>query len=443
MTDRAECGRSGRPLLSADDFSTLMTRLGPFETRPRLAVAVSGGSDSMALALLAAEWAKARGGEAVTLTVDHGLRAEAAAEAVRVSCWVSARGIRHVSLLWSGEKPGSGIQAAARDARYRLLGEYCQAEGILHLLLAHHREDQAETLLLRLGRGSGVDGLAAMAPIQPTRWGRLLRPLLDVPRQRLVATLIAAGQEWVEDPSNRDDAFARVRLRRLMPELAGEGLTPERLAATAARLGRVRAALEQMVAEAAARWIEPHPAGFALCRPEAFTHPPEEIGLRLLARLIMAVGGGAHTPRLERLERLYADLRAGLTGGRTLGGCRLVPAAGVVVVCREPAKVAAPVDLVPGETVWWDGRFLVEVAPDAPKGLRLGALGQRSLERAAGERLTKLPACVRPTLPALWDQDNVSAVPHLGYNRTLAEAALRRLDPAPAFCLTASGSRLV
>ncbi|RAU20486.1 tRNA lysidine(34) synthetase TilS [Paramagnetospirillum kuznetsovii] len=421
-----------------------MTGLGPFESRPRVVVAVSGGSDSMALALLAAHWARAQGGEAIAVTVDHGLRAESSAEAVRVACWMEARGIRHATLHWSGDKPATGIQAAARDARYGLLGAFCRSKGILHLLLAHHREDQAETLLLRLGRGSGVDGLSAMAPVHPTRWGRLLRPLLDIPRQRLIATLTASGQEWVEDLSNQDEAYARVRLRRLMPALAAEGLTAERLTATASRLGRVRAALEQATAEAAARWVEPHAAGFVRIRAEALAAMPEEIGLRLLARLIMAVGGGVHAPRLEALERLYFHLRAGMGEARTLGGCRLVPEVGEMIVCREPAKVAPAVDLVPGATVCWDGRFMAEVAQDAPAGLRLGALGGRRPrpERGASP-LIKLPACVRPTLPAIMNEDGVSAVPHLGYNHALAEAALRRLDVAPAFCLTASAQRLV
>jgi tRNA(Ile)-lysidine synthase len=433
--------------LSSDDFTTLMEPFGPFEAAPRLAVAVSGGADSLALAVLAAEWARARGGEVVALTVDHGLRPGSAAEAAQTREWLAALGISHHILRWTGPKPSADLQAQARDARYGLLGEFCQSAGILHLLLAHHREDQAETLLLRLGRGSGLDGLAAMAPERTTRWGRLVRPLLDIPRQRLRATLESRGQSWIEDPSNRNLDFARVRLRRLMPDLAAEGLDPTRLAATAKRLGRARAALETALAEAAARYVELASAGYAFCRAPVFFRLPEEIGLRLLARLILVVGGGVHGPRLERLERLYGQIRAGLATARTLGGCSVVPWEDGMIVCREPARMAPPVALLPGEAVLWDGRFLAELAPHGPSGLFLGGLGavgwRRLCRMSARDRLHSLPSCVRPTLPALFDEDGVSAVPHLGYNPNGVMAGLRRLDVAPGWTLTAIDPRLV
>ncbi|CAA7616244.1 tRNA lysidine(34) synthetase TilS [Magnetospirillum sp. SS-4] len=415
--------------LGSDEFAALMARLEPFGSPPRLAVAVSGGADSLALALLAAGWAVARGGEAVAVTVDHRLRPESGREAAMVGDWLGRRGISHVSLPWTGVKPAAGIQAAAREARYRLLGGFCADRSIRHLLLAHHREDQAETVLLRLGRGSGVDGLSAMAAERPTAWGRLVRPLLDVPRDRLRATLAAQGQDWVEDSSNANSAFARVRLRRLAPALAAEGLTAERLAATARRMGRARAALEQVTTEAAARLAGLHPAGFIRCDAAGLARLPDEIGLRLLSRLLRAVGGGDYPSRLERLERLHGDVATGLERPRTLAGCRVVPDGGDhILICREPARTAPPVAVIGGQTFVWDGRFRVEVAETPPPGLRLGALGSRRIAAVSG--VEWLPACVRPTLPALFDQDGVSAVPHLGYNHRVATAALLRLEPA-------------
>ncbi|MDY0242779.1 MAG: tRNA lysidine(34) synthetase TilS, partial [Rhodospirillaceae bacterium] len=186
------------------EFSSWMDRLGPFERLPVVAVACSGGADSLALTILADAWARSRGGQAIALTVDHGLRADSAAEAATVGRWLAAREIPHHVLRWEGAKPGTGIQAAARRARYALLEDWCRQEGLLHLLLAHHRDDQAETLLMHLARGSGVDGLAGMAPITETRALRLLRPMLDAPHARLEATLAARGLVWVEDPSNRN-----------------------------------------------------------------------------------------------------------------------------------------------------------------------------------------------------------------------------------------------
>lgn len=160
MTARAD--RNGP--IAAEEFAAAMAPLGPFEREPRLAVAVSGGPDSMALLLLAQEWAAARGGRVSALTVDHGLRAELSAEAAQVAQWAGLLGVSHVALTWIGDKPTADIQAAAREARYCLLEEWCAASGVFHLLLAHHRDDQAETFLLRLARGSGLDGLAAIAP---------------------------------------------------------------------------------------------------------------------------------------------------------------------------------------------------------------------------------------------------------------------------------------
>jgi tRNA(Ile)-lysidine synthase len=171
--------------LTHEEFARAVERLGPLEKRPHLAVAVSGGADSLSLALFAAAWARKRGGCASALTVDHGLRPEAAAEARRVGRWLRARGIEHRIIAWRGTKPAANIQAAARAARYGLLSAWCARHGVLHLLLAHHADDQAETYLMRLARGSGVDGLAAMAPVHELPSVRVLRPLLDVPRARL------------------------------------------------------------------------------------------------------------------------------------------------------------------------------------------------------------------------------------------------------------------
>jgi tRNA(Ile)-lysidine synthase len=426
--------------LTPDDFARLMAPLGPFEAAPRLAVAVSGGADSLALALLAAHWARERGGEVLALTVDHRLRPQSTAEAAKVGEWLAREGIAHRILPWEGEKPAADLQAAARTARYGLLGEACARQGILHLLVAHHLDDQAETLLLRLGRGSGLAGLSAMAPERPTAWGRLLRPLLTVPRVALEAFLRHRGQEWISDPSNRNDAFARVRLRRLAGDLAAEGLTARRLGQTAGRLARAQAAVDAMVAEAAARSVTLEAAGYALLQHSALARLPDEVGLRLLAGLLLSVGGEAHTPRLERIERLHAALCAGLDSARTLAGCRIVPRGEAVLVCREPARMEPPLVLVPGARIRWDGRFEAVVAADAPPGLRLGALGpggrRQVLAQMGRTRPEPVPACVIPTLPGVYHERGILAAPHLGYNRDGAGRVLVGLRASPLHGLT-------
>jgi tRNA(Ile)-lysidine synthase len=400
------------PPLGADEFSTLMARLGPFEGGPRLAVAVSGGADSMALTLLAAAWTAVAGGTLTALTVDHRLRPAAAEEAAQVAAWLGGRGIAHRTLRLPTPLPAKGVQAAARAARYRQLESWCAEAGVLHLLLAHNLEDQAETLLLRLARGSGLDGLAGMAPVSERAACRVLRPLLEVPRARLEATLRQAGQGWIEDPSNRDPAYLRVRLRRAEAVLEEAGLGAARLAATAARLGRARAALEAGVAALLARAALVHPAGFVRLDPAALKAAPEEIGLRALAAVLALVGGALYPPRLERLERLYREIPAGIGGGRTLGGCRVLARRGRLLVCREPAAVAPPVPALPGGTIHWDGRFCLYLPTTAPDGLSLGALGAARLDVVPA-----LPAAARTGLPALRDDRSVAAVPALGYVR--------------------------
>ncbi|MEE9250881.1 MAG: tRNA lysidine(34) synthetase TilS [Alphaproteobacteria bacterium] len=448
--------------LTADEFGALMAALGPFERGPRLAVAVSGGADSMALCLLAHAWARTQGGRIAALTVDHGLRPESSAEARRLRAWLEPLGISHHILRWQGagkrERPAANLQALARAARYKLLSGWCRERHVLHLLLAHHLEDQAETFLLRLGRGSGIDGLAAMAPVAELEGVRLLRPLLAVAKERLRFFLQAGGQDWIEDPSNRDPAHARVRIRALLPALAREGMDARRLAATVSRMSRARAALEEAAAKLLSGAATVYPAGYCRLETAPLGAAPAEVGLRALARTLMCVAGAPYPPRLERLERLYGALtRGGLATARTLAGCRIAPvrpgaAAGVVWVCREAAAVAPSVSVAAGERVRWDGRFLVELAPeDKPRGkdrrrgrrgeggVTLGALnrdGWAEIARANPSlRSTPIPAPVRPTLPALKDENGVLSVPHLGYRRRPEKADT--LKVAAVFCFPA------
>ena len=270
-------------IISEASFDALMEGLGPFEDRPHIAVAVSGGADSLCLALFAGRWAERRGGRVVGLTVDHGLRPEAGDEALQVGRWLERPGIEHRVLKWTGPKPVSGIQAAARRARYRLMSSWCREKGFLHLLLGHTGDDQAETLLLRLSSGSGPDGLAAMSAIRETPDVRMLRPWLGVAKQALVETLTAQGQDWIEDPSNQDHSFARVRVRKTMKD---GGFRPKDLALAAHRFGRARQVMEAEASRLLARVARIHPAGFAELQCAPLVAAPDEISLRALSRVL-------------------------------------------------------------------------------------------------------------------------------------------------------------
>lgn len=305
-----------RPL-EVEELDRRLRALGPFERPPRLAVAVSGGPDSLALALLAERWARARGGTVRAFHVDHDLRPESAAEAARVVGWLAVRGIPCRILRWRGPRPSSRLQETARRARWALLEAACAEAGILHLLAAHHAEDQRETVAMRAARRSGPDGLAGMAAVRETARVRILRPLLDVPKARLRATLVAMGQPWIEDPTNRDPRFERARLRRAEPNLATS-------LAAIARAGAERRRREAALARLAARIARPDPAtGRLELDARALEGAPRELALALLRRAVATVGRGRWPPGPAAVERLFDALRAREATRRTLGGCLL------------------------------------------------------------------------------------------------------------------------
>ena len=403
---KADFDRTEQPLDSAE-FAGLMAALGPLPAAPRLAAAVSGGPDSMALALLLHEWALVRGGSVTALTVDHGLRAESAAEAAQVGAWLAARGIAHHILRWADPKPHSAIQAQARQARYDLMGRWCRGQGIGYLAVGHQLQDQAETFLLRLRHGSGLDGLAAMAPRRSTVDVDLLRPLLTVPRQRLLATLALRGQDYVDDPSNQNPHYERVRMRRMM---VGLDISPWSVADAAQILGQARHAMTALVDRAEALLVSHHPMGFAVVDWLGMQAIPVEIGMRLLTRLVQRVGGRAYPPRSDRLELLYCK------GNGTLGGCRAIAkAVGVVVLCRENRGLEGQRPVLPGQTVVWDGRFTVSLSADCPAAVTVGALGADGWQQIRPYLSAQVPNAFRFTLPAIRHQEKVRYVPHLGY----------------------------
>ncbi|MGZ6021056.1 MAG: tRNA lysidine(34) synthetase TilS [Rhizomicrobium sp.] len=293
------------------------------------AVAVSGGGDSIALMHLLAAWAKkSQRPQPHVVTVDHGLRKESAADARKVMRWAKSAGLKSKALRWHGPHPRSDIEAAAREARYRLMGEWARKNKITALYVAHTRDDQAETFLLRLMRGSGLDGLAAMRavtsyPLGEFRELSIVRPLLTLERAQVRSHLESLGHDWLEDAMNADERFARVRLRKAWAALEEAGLSKQRLASAASHLARAREALDAVTEAVLLRACRRFGSGIQVDRA-ALVSAPREIGLRALAQLLMIVSGQAYRPRFERLERLFDQLAAGsIGGGCTLHGCRL------------------------------------------------------------------------------------------------------------------------
>lgn len=291
-------------------------------------IAASGGPDSTALLFLAARWAKRlkTPPRLLAVTVDHGLRPEAAAEAALVKRLARRLGVPHRTVGWRGRKPKTGLQEAARLARYRLLMQAAAQAGYGHVLTAHTLDDQAETVLFRLARGSGLTGLAGMAtasliPLGGNGQTFIVRPLLHVSKARLIATLRSADIAYSDDPSNRDPRFTRARLRSLMPALAREGLTAHGLARLATRMRRAEAAIEFAVhaareALAPSAWPGRGPVIFDADRFRAL---PAEVGLRLLGRAVAHTGDEGPV-ELGKLENLYEALRQEPRLRRTLAG---------------------------------------------------------------------------------------------------------------------------
>jgi tRNA(Ile)-lysidine synthase len=343
-----------------------------WKTAPALVLAVSGGPDSIALLWLAARWrrALARGPRLVAVTVDHGLRAEAAREARDVKRLARALELPHRTLRWRGPKPKTGLPEAAREARYRLLAKAARESGATHIVTAHTRDDQAETVLMRMLRGSGITGLAAMARESGRDGVVLARPLLQVSKAQLIATLAKAKISFADDPTNRDPGFTRPRLRAIMPALAAEGGDARNLARLAARLARADVAVEVLV-DGAERYLalrdrEAFPARFDANASRAmafdatsFANMAEEIRLRLLKRAIDRFGheGPAELGKVEALlSALDGALAKTAEGRRPRPGQKSKPA-------LKQTLAGALVSLI-------DGRIHVEAAPRRRRGAK-------------------------------------------------------------------------
>lgn len=384
-----------------------------------VALAVSGGGDSTAMMLLVRRWLDLTVPPTTitVLTVDHGLRAESTSEADWVARRAAELGFEHRTLAWRGDKPSADLQAAAREARYSLMTGYCRDHVIGALATAHTSNDQAETLIMRLRRGSGLDGLAGMAEISERDGIALIRPLLAVSRARLEDVLTEAGQSWLDDPSNRNGIYERVRIRRGLKAAAGLGLSRKMVTLSARRLGRARAALEAVTGEFLEAHLAVGPGGFGEIAMEPLLRTHEEIGLRSLARMVTAFGGRATAPQLSKLEAAYEMLRKD-PRTTTLGGCLLTLRGGHLLITREAGRMPRTAFLLqPGEAVIWDRRFRIALPPAATAPCQLMALDAAGVAavKAAGGHFGTTPYPAAIALPSLWDENGLRFAPFVRF----------------------------
>ena len=414
--------RAAKPLLTGGDFRTRLNALLPTKRgrEQHFVLAVSGGADSLAMLVLAGKL-HSKNLTFSVVTIDHALRPEAKGEAQMVRRVAKKYGLAHKTLTvqWGKrEKPSGDIQAAAREKRYALLLDWCAKKKADGLVLAHHQDDQAETFLLRLIRGSGVDGLSAMQAVRVQNGVAIIRPFLDVPQNRLAAVVDKAGLKPICDPSNYDGRFERVKIRTFMPALEKMGLDAAKLADTAARLQASRATLAAVTQQAAEHLAAHDGLGIVSLNRHSFADLPAEIGQRLLRRFLThapdAMGGDSYPPRQQAIGRLYAAIMAAdKTSGHTLGGFSVRVRHSEVLIHREAAACAGAERLAAGQSLIWDGRFLVTLAKTAAQAVRvqaLGADGLAQLKAEGGVVPSYAPAGALHSLASVWKGRKVLAV---------------------------------
>lgn len=393
-----------------------------------IGVAVSGGSDSTALLLISAVWAERRGLLLHAATVDHGLRAESAAEAAGVAALCRGLDVPHETLTAERLASARGNRpAAAREARLALLAGWAGRHRLAAVLLGHTLDDQAETVLMRLARGSGVEGLSAMQAERIRAGLRWLRPLLGIRRAALREVLRQRGVQWVEDPTNEDPGYDRVRARAALAALAPLGIDAEGLAATATRLQRQRRVLERAMRELAARARQWGALGEAWLDPQALAGDEADTALRLLADTLQRLSGAPYRPRYRALAGALDRLLAGPTADATLSGCVLRRRrGGPVLVCREPAACAGPMRLA-GDSIAWDGRWVLMPRNGWPDGAAAAAMGRIGLDVLRGAARAGVwqapsgwaaaPAVLRMSTPGIWSVATgaLLAAPLAGY----------------------------
>ncbi|THD72914.1 tRNA lysidine(34) synthetase TilS [Thalassobius vesicularis] len=380
-------------------------------SHPKLGLAVSGGGDSIAMLHLAAQGSV----PLLAVTVDHGLRPEAADEARFVASVCVDLGVPHWTLRWRGWDGHGNLQDQARRARYQLIAEWARAQGVGHVALAHTLDDQAETFLMRLARSSGVDGLSEMTARQVDDV-TFVRPLLGVSRADLRQMLKQRGADWVEDPSNHDPHYDRVKVRQHLVGLTDLGITAKGIADTSAALAQAREALNWAAHGFAAQHM--HMVG-----PDvtidigAFADLPAELQRRLLVHVLRWLSGAEYSPRRQAVADL---IQTALDGGKaTLHGCAMSVRKGRIWLFREYAAVQSTSASV-GHV--WDNRFVIS---GPATNARIAALGAEGLQQLPNWRASGRPAAAVMADPAVWLDDRVIAAP------LIAETQGWRAEPAP------------
>ncbi len=408
--------------LSYDSYREDMRSFGQFDENSSFVVAVSGGADSLALTFLLADWCKKNNIKLSAVTVDHGLRQGSAKEAESVNSLLKKNNINHIILRWIGDKKSSNIQAEARDARYKLITDFCKDNNAKFLFVAHNKQDQAETVLLRLMRGSGVDGLSGIAEDSQINGVRVIRPLLSYSKNEIRAFLRQEGHEWIEDPSNENIKYARVNVRKFIESAEDSDLLIDRLAETSLNLRRSRDYIETKMSQDCKEVFFIKSEGYCILDWKKFNSLHEEVAYRLLSSIVKIVGGEYYKPRFEKIKTLYYAIKDNnLAGGNTLGGCIIFSDKNKehIVIARELSSIRSDIKIEPGQKVFWDNRFSCELDGQIKNSYTISNLGQEGLKQItdSGLDISEIfySKKIIYSLPALKILEKIVAVPQINY----------------------------
>lgn len=396
--------------LSYAGFEALLHSLKPLPRK--IAVAVSGGADSLALTLLLKQWCDQYQVDLTALTVDHKLREESTKEAYQVQEWLHQRGIAHTILSWDEPKPQTGIQQKAREARYQLFEKWCLEKGVVYLFLAHHAHDQLETFMMRLSKGSGLQGLLCMSFLTKTKFGFIVRPFLETEPERLKETLNVLKQPYIYDSSNDNLSYSRIKWRQALPYLNTLGLTSLSIYQTTKRLRDGFSFINHYLIQAMEEWVTVSEYGYLSFPKEAFFDLDPFLGQELLNRFLMCIGGRVYPIRYEQRLNLYHSFRENLLEVYTLGGCLIIYKKNVFYIFREERSISDCLILKNSKRISWDGRFdCIFLEPFEGTLRPLSKKGIQIL-KDYGIKMNHLPYHALLTLPSFWKNEELIYVPH-------------------------------
>ena len=389
--------------------------------KEKFAIAVSGGSDSLALSVLAKLYSLENDNDFMALIIDHKLRKESADEAKQTYKNLTQNKIKAKILTYRGEKFSSNVQKKARDLRYDLFEKYCAKNKIKFLILAHHQDDLIENFYIRLIRGSGIKGLTSLKNVfEYSKNFHLLRPLLNFNKEELLNITKKSYSSWVEDRSNKNDKFLRVRIRKMQYKLQKEGFDPKRIIKTIENLNTAKDSLEFYIFKSEKKYLKFYKEGYAKLKSSIFNNEAQEVIFRVIIKAIHFVSGEYYPPRSDSLKTLMKNLSTKSFKSSTLGGCLIKKDKSIISFFREDRNIVSETLNKIKKKISWDDRFLVYNNFNNKEKFVVKKLGDQGIEYLKKNKFkdceNKIPPHAKKTLPSFWNnKGDLLFVPFLNF----------------------------